>query len=68
MSQYFELKRKILVKKDKATYVDVAVFKVLENAQEVMQLMTDYGAGYGLYILYPKGVIKSINRQRELLL
>lgn len=66
MSQRFELKRKILIRKGESKYVDVAVFKLLIHAQEVMQLMNDYGAGYGLYILHPKGVIKQINRQREL--
>lgn len=58
----YKLQRKIIIKqRNKARgtrgefrTVMLGEFSRIEHAEQVMQLMSDYGAGYGLYIHVPR--------------
>lgn len=58
----FYLKRKIVIKKRdrgrgtkaESRTVMLGQFRKIEHARHVMQLMTDYKAGYGLYVHIPR--------------
>lgn len=71
----FYLKRKITIKKHNRTRqikgeyrtVMLGQFRKIEHAQQVMKLMTDYSAGYGLYVHIPReeGKVYLLRSQAE---